>query len=202
MPPSPFAARRSNAKRYSTNPRTVANRNSEYTKEGRELALHRDKVAFRVAKSRTLKKLHASKAFQKLSAVQQEAAEQEAIVGLQNKYSERRQLHELQWIGEPGDSEGVDSMMMNTITSSSPSPLVPEVRDSPPKEEEEEGDEGEWSTSSESDESVESNVFGNFVKRFPSVGEDLKQHVNRYGEGWHQKLNVFENKANETQASG
>ena len=93
--------------------------------------MHRDKVAFRVAKSRTLKKLHASKAFQKLSAVQKEAAEQEAIVALQNKYSQRRQLHELQWIGKPGDSEGADGKM---IASSSPMLLVPDVRDSPPAE--------------------------------------------------------------------
>ena len=200
MLPSAFAARRSNAKSHSTYPRTVANRNSEYRKEGRELALHRDKVAFRVAKSRALKKLHASKAFQKLSAVQQEAAEQEAIVPLRNKYSERRQLHELQWIGEPRDSDGAESMMLNAVTLNSPRPLIPEVRDSPPREEEEEEDEGEWSTSSESDESDESNVFGNLVKRFPSVGEDFKEVVNRYSEGWCQKLNVFEKKATETQA--
>ena len=156
-------------------------------------------MAFRVAKSRTLKKLYASKAFQKLSAAQQEAAEQEAIVALQNKYSERRQLHELQWIGEPGDSQGADSMM-NAITPSSPSSLVPEVGDSQMREEEEEEEEEEWSTTSESDESDESNVFGNFVKQFSSVGEDFKEVVNKYGKGWHQKLNVFEKKAIQTQA--
>jgi len=91
-------------------------------------------------------------------------------------------------------------MMLNAVASNSPRPLIPEVRDSPPREEEEEEDEGEWSTSSESDESDESNVFGNLVKRFPSVGEDFKEVVNRYSEGWCQKLNVFEKKATETQA--
>ena len=42
-------------------------------------------------------------------------------------------------------------------------------------------------------------MFGNFVKCFPSVAEDFKEVVNRYGEGWRQKLNVLEKKANETQ---
>ena len=89
------------------------------------------------------------------------------------------------------------------ITSSSPIPLVPEVRDIPLGEEEEEKeDEGEWTTSSETGESDGNNVFGNFVKCFPSVAEEFKEVVNRYGEGWRQKLNVFEKRLIRRKLSG
>ena len=60
MPLDPFKSRISKAKKYSTNLRMVANRSSELQKDGFEQAMLRDQVAFRVAKSRMLKKLHTS----------------------------------------------------------------------------------------------------------------------------------------------
>lgn len=195
MPLDPFKSRVSKAKIYSTNPRTVANRSCELRKDGFERAMHRDQVAYRVAKSRTLKKLHASEQFKSLSVKEQENAAREAVERLEKKYEDRKQLHKLQWIGEPEQEEPVN------VQLGAASPTIPDPRSTqdPNGISDEEG----WSTCSDSegrDGEPQENFVGKMVENFSSLGGEFQATVRKYGEGWSEKMQAWQKRAIETNA--
>jgi hypothetical protein len=194
MPLDPFKSRVSKAKIYSTNPRTVANRSCELQKDGFERAMHRDQVAFRVAKSRMLKKLHASKQFKSLSVKEQENAEGEAVEQLEKKYEDRKQLHKLQWIGEPEGEEPVD------VRLGAAAPTIPDTQST--HDVNGSSDEEGWSTCSDSkqDREPQENFVGKMVDNFSSLGGEFQATIRKYGEGWSEKIQAWQKRAVETNA--
>jgi hypothetical protein len=190
MPVDPFKSRIPKAKPYSTNPRTVANRSSELKKDRFERAMHRDQGAFRVAKSRMLKKLHVSQHFKSLPAEEQQNAEREAVEQLEKKYSGRKQLHKLQWIGQPEREKPLDFQLGETIPMSVDTYSTHDAEGS--------GDEEGWSTVSDSE--PEENSVRQMVENFSSLGGEFQETIRKYGEGWSEKIEVWQKRAVETNA--
>ena len=94
MPFKPLTPRKSIV---SSHPKSVFDRETSHSKSGITLARHRDQSAFRTAKSRKLKALHGSSAWQKLSESQRHDAEAEIVVALEQQLEEKMAAHTLEW---------------------------------------------------------------------------------------------------------
>lgn len=98
-------------KNTSCHPKTVLNRTYDSAKRGLEMANHRDDAAFRVAKSRMLKKLRNREDWNQLAIAEQEKLERETIEMLTAKYESKKKKHLLEWrrkveAGDIDDDEG------------------------------------------------------------------------------------------------
>lgn len=97
MAKNPFKPRTPRKQNASTHHKTVMNRNYDLMKQGIEIAHHRDDGAFRVAKSRMLKKLRTGANWCSMNPEEREEAEENAIVELEAKREAKKRTHEIEW---------------------------------------------------------------------------------------------------------
>jgi len=97
MPKSPFKPLRKRKTDTSIHPKSVINRSYESAKRGLDIAIHRDTVAFRTAKSRTLKKLRDREDWDRLPEKERAREEKAAVDVLTVKYDAKKRGHLQQW---------------------------------------------------------------------------------------------------------
>ena len=91
-------------------PRTILNHTYDRSKRGIALAHHRDDSAFRTAKSRCLKSLHASKRWAHLSESERTKAEDEVVAALEAIRQQKKREHEMEWMEQYEKGEVDDEM--------------------------------------------------------------------------------------------
>jgi hypothetical protein len=97
----------------SDHPKTVANRKLIEAKTGLEKVEYRVNTAFRVAKSRELKKLHSAPGWERKSAFDKQLAESRVVTKLARIRDERIRAAEIESLvkHEQGDSDDEDELM-------------------------------------------------------------------------------------------
>lgn len=181
MPFKPLTPRKSIV---SSHPKSVFDRETSHSKSGITLARHRDQSAYRTAKSRKLKALHGSAAWQKLSESQRHDAEAEIVAVLEQQLEERMAAHTLEWRRLVESGEVSDDVDMIDESAEPQGAEESEVwitdSESEGKEEGKDDDAGE----------TESNVYDMtaFTKDFMEIKESA-------GQAWLERMQPFENKA-------
>ena len=187
MPPrNPFKARHQR-KIISDLLKTVLNRTYDRSKRGIALAHHRDDSAFRTAKSRCLKSLHASKRWAHLSESEKTKAEDEVIAALEVIHQQKKKEYEMEWIekyekGEvDGDMEDHDLLTLEARPGEWHGEAAVE-------------EDTEWITDSdveEEEEEVDMEEGGDDVPSGPMSTEELLDIRRRSGEGWLAKMKAL-----------
>ena len=195
MPPrNPFKARHQR-KIISDLPKTILNRTYDRSKRGIALAHHRDDSAFRTAKSRCLKSLHASKRWDHLSESERTKAVDEVVAALEVICQQKKKEHEMEWMEKYEKGEVDDEMEDHDL-------LRLEARPDEWDGEAVEEKDAEWITDSdveEEAEEVEIEEEGEDVSYSPTSIKGLVDIRRRSGEGWLAKMKALENVA-ETKA--
>lgn len=106
MSNNPFRPIKVSDKPSSIHPRTLTNRRNTAAKAGLALSDHRDDAAFRVSKSRHLRKLHQSKEWAALSREQQLIKEKNIVAMLERKREEKKLNHMIKWSEIEESNEG------------------------------------------------------------------------------------------------
>ena len=191
MPPrNPFKARHQR-KIISDLPKTILNRTYDRAKRGIALAHHRDDSAFRTAKSRRLKSLHASKRWAHLSESEKTKAEDEVVAALEAIRQQKKKEHEMEWMEKYEKGEVDDEMEDHDLPTLE---ARPDEWDGEAVEEED----AEWITDSdveEEAEEVEMEEEGDDVPYSPMSTEELVDIRRRSGEGWLAKMKALESAA-------
>ena len=97
MSSSDFKPRKARKQKLSDNVKTVRNRAAEVAKTGFEAAELKAKSAYRVNKSRGLRKLQQSPGWILLSEKEQERREHDVVVAAENKFCERMDALHREW---------------------------------------------------------------------------------------------------------
>lgn len=97
MSSSDFKPRKARKQKLSDNVKTARNRAAEVAKTGFEAAELKAKSAYRVNKSRGLRKLRKSPGWLVLSEQEQETREHEVVVAAENKFYERMDALHREW---------------------------------------------------------------------------------------------------------
>src|SRR5436190_9638053 len=103
---------------------------------------------------------------------------------LERKYAERKQLHKLQWIGQPEVGYKQAGIPFGDTITRIPEAQGVEVSDS----------EDGWTTCSNSG-SEKGNIVGKIVENFSSLGTEFQATVGKYGEGWSEKIQAWQKRA-------
>ena len=195
MPPrNPFKARHQR-KIISDLPKTILNRTYDRSKRGIALAHHRDDSAFRTAKSRRLKSLHASKRWAHLSESERTKAEDEVVAALEAIRQQKKREHEMEWMEKYEKGEVDDEMDDHDL-------LTLEARPDKWDGEAVEEKDAEWITDSDVEEEadeVEIEGEGDDVSYSPMSIKRLVDIRRRSEEGWLAKMKALESAA-ETKA--
>ena len=169
-------------------PKTILNRTYDLAKRGIALAHHRDDSAFRTAKSRRLKALHASKQWAQLNDDQKAKAEDEVVAALEAIRQQKKKEHEMEWMDKYEKGEVDEEMEDQDL------PTL-EVRPEERNGEAVEQAEAEWITDSdveEEAEEVEMEEEGDDVPDSPMSTEGFMEIRKRSGERWLAKMKVLE----------
>ena len=186
MPRNPFKPPTSRKEIVSNHPKTISNQRINKAKRGLELAIHRDTLAFRTAKSRKLKALHGSKQWSQLSASQKAEAEEDCLAELRVKLEQKKEAHEMEW--KRRVENGEDS---ETDTDSVATDYDVMERDN---DEELKGGSDEWTTDSEELNEVEGEANSHssaLAKKFLEIRDEA-------GKEWLKKMKMFEADAEES----
>jgi len=181
MPFKPLTPRKSIV---SNHPKSVFDRQTTHSKSGITLARHRDQSAYRTAKSRKLKALRGSNAWQNMSESQRRDAEADIVAALEQQLEERMEAHTLEWrqLVESGKVSDDADMIDETAGPEGHAAQESEgwVTDSGSEGEGKDDDAGE----------TELNVYDMtaFTKDFMEIKESA-------GKAWLEKMQPFENKA-------
>jgi hypothetical protein len=181
MPFKPLTPRKSIV---SNHPKSVFDRQTTRSKSGITLARHRDQSAYRTAKSRKLKALRGSNAWQNMSESQRRDAEADIVAALEQQLEERMEAHTLEWrqLVESGEVSDDADMIDETAGPEGDAAQESEgwVTDSGSEGEGKDDDAGE----------TEPNVYDMtaFTKDFMEIKESA-------GKAWLEKMQPFENKA-------
>jgi len=97
MAKSPFKPLRKRKADTSLHPKSIINCSYNSAKCGLDIAMHRDAVAFRTAKSRMLKKLHDHEDWDRLPEEERAREEKAAVDVLTVKYNAKKRGHLQQW---------------------------------------------------------------------------------------------------------
>ena len=195
MPPrNPFTARHQRTI-ISDLPKTILNHTYDRSKRGIALAHHRDDSAFRTAKSRRLKSLHASKRWAHLSESERTKAEDEVVAALEAIRQQKKREHEMEWMEKYEKGEVDDEMDDHDL-------LTLEARPDKWDGEAVEEKDAEWITDSDVEEEadeVEIEGEGDDVSYSPMSIKRLVDIRRRSGEEWLAKMKALESAA-ETKA--
>ena len=190
MPRDPFKPLARHKSIVSDHPKTVINHEYTNEKEGIDLARHHDVGAFRMEKSRKLKKLRTSKEWSKLTDDQKAQAEAELIAELEKKLEKKMLRHEMEWrrIEEAENVESALSMKDNNESRKRKREETDVKEEWVTDEEEEEMVSDIYIDKAEEEEAEEGNEEESEVNiNLDTVATDFAEILEVAGEGWRQK---------------
>jgi len=199
MPHNPFRSIEKCKAITSSNPKNIQNCKYEGTKYGLEISDHRDQVAFRVAKYRALKKLHASKSWESLSPTEKKVMEGEVVAQLVAKHDVKKRRHEREWIRKvEADEVEVNELEAGEVNEDDSKGEIESIKD----EMYETGDSiGKWKCVDEHDsddwKDIDDYNIGDEAWRSSFI-QDVAAIKEKFKKGWIKKFEILEERAKET----